>query len=444
MTAVDHSTSVDSWGEPLPDERPETPRFARRAGCRRWVVGCGLLLAIAIGLVIVRDRVVDSLFASCRRAVKAEDWEGLELAAARWQRWDPYAADPLLYLAEVANQRQQYERAVELLDRLPDSDPVTPLALLERSAMQFGPLNRPLDGALTLERVLRLDPGSVEARRRLIFFYAFTLQRRKMAEHCYQAIVGDSDLPETYVYLVLQDGLSFANAYEENTRWFRGDREQELFFVARALYRIRARGLDDTEDPREGTRDERGIPFHRQVVADYLARFPQNLELLAYHLESSMNAGDLDGVARLLPQAPPEAVEDHRFWRYKGWLHAAREELAEARQSYEEALRLNPYDFVTRHQLAAVERRFKNLERVKMLAEVAAEGKNLRRELLQLDSVARVPRELLKRIASHARHCGDDLAARKLQLRLEEWSDEWQRMRVEAASAASSPTAVRP
>ncbi|MBC8867912.1 MAG: hypothetical protein H8E44_00755, partial [Planctomycetes bacterium] len=109
----------------------------------------------------------------------------MERLAGRWRWWDRGKAAPLIYLAEAANRTERYERAAELLDQLPDDDPMTPPALLERSDIQFGPLNRPIEGAETLDRVIKLDPKLVEARRRLVYFYAFTLQRRKMVDLAY-------------------------------------------------------------------------------------------------------------------------------------------------------------------------------------------------------------------------------------------------------------------
>ncbi len=434
MAIENVETSVDRWGEVLPQE-PADGSTGRRSRRRRWVVPVAVGLAIALFAVLyeVRRRAINSLTVSCRESIRAEDWDGLERLAGRWHAWAPFQAAPLIFQAEAANRRGEYKLAVERLDRLPDSDPLTPPALLGCSSLQFEQLNRPLDGAQTLERALRLDPRLAEARRRLIYFYAFTLQRRKMVQQAYEAIRQDCDLPETYVYLMLQDSLSFANAYDENTKWFRGDRDNELFLVARAIHRISSRGLDVTEDPREGTRGKDGSPLHRQVVAEYLARFPQNVELLAYHLQTSSEAGDLGEVERLLSHAPPAAATDNRFWRYKGWLHAARGELADAKQSYEKSLELNCYDNVTRHQLAGVERRFKRLDQVKLLEELALEGKNLRREMLGLKRVDSVPPEVLKRMALYARECGDTLVAGKLLLRIDEWSEEWAGLREASA-----------
>ncbi len=421
MDNADASPSFDRWGEPLP-EGPSAGGPKVKAVRRRWwvLVAVGLLLLVVGSYFVAKRGITRSLSASCREALRAGDWQRLEPLATRWHWWEPDLAAPLIYLAEAAQQTHQQERAAKLLGQLPDGDPMTPPALVERSGLLFGPLNRPIEGAHTLERALRLNPRLAVARQRLIYFYAFTLQRRKMVDQVYQAIRYDCDLPESYVYLMAQDWLSFANAYAENTKWLRGNPDEELFLVARAIYRITSRGLNDTEDPRQvGPRDPKGLLRHQKLIAEYCRRFPQNVELLVYLLERARVTGDVEEMARVLSRAPPQAAADNRFWRYKGWLYATRGELVKAEECYQKALALNCYDHVSRHQLAGVERRFKRLDQVKALEKVSREGWQLRHEILQLESVDKVPPDILRQMAQYAKDCGDDDVAGKLLLRLE-------------------------
>ncbi len=397
-----------------------------------------LLAVVATAIFLaVRYAAIRSLEASCREASQAKDWRRVDELAGRWHRWDRSQALPLIYQAEAAVETKDFERAAAVLDELPDGDPRTPAALVERSSILFDALNRPIEGAESLERAVRLEPKLVEPRRRLIYFYAFTLQRKKLVHQVYDAISHDCDLPETYVYLMSRDWFSFANAYEENTRWFQGDRDEELFLVARAVYRIRTKGLDETADPADGPPAPDGTPYHRQIMIDYAKRFPHNLEILAYDLDAASSAGQVEEVARLLAQAPPAASDDNRFWRYKGWLHAARGELTEAEQCYETALSINCYDFVTRHQLAGVKRRQRRVDEVKALEELVTAGKDLRRMILQIERVDRVPPQVLKQMADYAQQCGDMAVAGKLLLRIREWSSEWSRMQPEDPPSAA-------
>ncbi len=250
MDVAKHSPSMDAWGEPSPEESLPERAAPRIFGGRRVLLAVGLIVLIAVAAYVVQQIISRSLAASCAEARRAGDWGRLEHLAQRWHWWERGAALPLVYLAEAAHEAGRDDQAADLLGQLPDRDPRTPAALIERSTLLFEALNRPLEGAETLERALDLDPTLVLARQRLIYFYAFTLQRKKMVDHCHEAMHYDSDLPETYVYLVGQDWLSFANAYDANTKWVRSSPDEELFLVARAIYRISSEGLDATEDPR--------------------------------------------------------------------------------------------------------------------------------------------------------------------------------------------------
>jgi tetratricopeptide (TPR) repeat protein len=420
----DRGAAYDNWGELLPEEvlhpQPRLSRMLIRLGA-----GCLVVAVVIAGGMWWRQSVVKSLAASCSQAVAAQDWEQLEADAKRWRRWAPWKAAPLIYLAEAAYQKGALEHAVHLLDQLPDGDPLTPAAILEQSSILFGSLNRPIRGAEVLERAVRLNPKLVEAHRRLIFFYAFSLQRRKMVDQIYEAIQYDCDVPEVYVYLVAQDWLSFSNAYTETTRWALDNPDEELFLVARAIYRVLTMGLDYSEDPTIEPASADGTPYHQQVIAGYFERFPHNIELLVYHLEMALTKGETDEVARLLSQSPAAAADDNRFWRYKGWVHAARGEFPEAETAFLKALQLNPYDYRSQHQLASVERALQRLDRVEHFSNLSRQGTALRRDILVMDRIDTVPPDILKRIAEYAEAAGDMRVAGKLFLRLKDWAPEW-------------------
>jgi len=411
---------------------------------RRWpLVAMGATVAVVAAAgcyyYAIKPAVIRSLSDSCREAMQANDLERLEVSASRWHAWDPGKAAPVIYLAEAANRAKQYERAVEFLDELPDDDPLTPPALVEQSTLLFEEINRPIAGAEALERAVRLQPMEAEARRRLVYFYAFTLQRKKMVEQAYDTIRHACDLPETYVYLMARDWLSFANAYAENTKWLKGAPDEELFLVARAIYRIRSKALDELNEAElDGPPAPDGTPYHRKVIAEYFQRFPRNLELLAYYLELGVGKGEIEEVARLLAEAPSEAAEDNRFWRCRGWLHVARNELGEGEDCYRKALAINRYDYLTQHQLASVLRRLRRPEQVKELEELSLEGKDLRRQISRLQSVNKIPPGILQKMLAHAKKCGDDLAASHLEKRLEYFGRIW------AAESAKKPGSAVP
>jgi tetratricopeptide (TPR) repeat protein len=401
-----------------PKASPVPAIFRGLARSSKMLVVLATLTVFGAVIYAGRSHRIQSLEKACRAAVEAGDWDTLRQAATQLRYWQPSKAAAVIFLAEADNQQGRLEEAVALLRQLPDDDPMSPPALLECSHLLFGPLNRPLEGAGVLEHALRLDPALKEARRRLIYFYAFTLQRRRMVEHAYAAIEQRTDMPETYVYLFSQDYLSFANAYDENTRWLEGTPDEEVFLVARAIYRIVSMALDETEDTSKVPVDEAtGVPVHKRQVAELFERFPENIELFAYFLRESSTNGDAEEVARLLSQAPAAAAEDNRFWRYMGWLHRNNEEWLESERCYQKALKINPFDYVTQHQLAAVARRLGQPDHVETLEALARDGQNLRRELLQLPNVTSVPLPMLNRMAIHAAACGDRVVANRLHER---------------------------
>lgn len=418
----------DGWGEStgLAEPVEGVPRRRRR---RLLVAGMVLPLAALVGMGVffaVRQRAIQSLSRSCREAYQEKDWTGLERLAARWQDWDQEDASPLLYLAQAACETGRYGEAVALLDRLPQADPAVPQALLEKSSILFKALNRPIEGAEALEEALRLDPQLIEARRRIIYYYAFTLQRDKVVRHAHEAMRHEAELPETYVYLIARDWLSFSNAYSENVKWLAGNPDEELFLVARSLYLVRTRAALEDETPdlkRENVREEDTVPYHRKLLARLFQRFPHNLELRSYYVEEAIEKGNADEVARLLAAAPPGAVDDNRFWRYTGWLHAARGNLEEAENCCRNALALNGYDYVARFQLAGIHRRLRKLDQVKALEDLWRRGKELRQEILQIERVDKIPQPMMRRIAKYAKDCGDELAWERLQVRFWELKD---------------------
>jgi tetratricopeptide (TPR) repeat protein len=105
-----------------------------------------------------------------------------------------------------------------------------------------------------------------------------------------------------------------------------------------------------------------------------------------------------------------------------GWVHAARGEFLEAETAYEKALKLNPYDYRSQHQLAGVERSLRRFDRVEKLESLSQQGTSLRRDVLVMERIDEVPPDILNRIAKYAEGSGDALVAGKLLLRLKDWA----------------------
>lgn len=211
-----------------------------------------------------------------------------------------------------------------------------------------------------------------------------------------------------------------------NRAWLRHDPDNELFLVAAAC------GVPDIvtepEPPAGGEPvDEPGADTARSPagetgagsrlarIAALLEWFPRNRELLAVFLQQATTRGDLDEVVRLLAQAPADAAGDCRFWRFKGWAHAARNEFAEAEAALEKALAIDPFDQASRHELAGVLRKTGRGEAAARMAELANQGRRLRREILQEPEIRTIPRSLLADVATYADGCGEPAIAERLR-----------------------------
>lgn len=399
---------------------------------RRSLMIAGVVASvIAVGLLVHRgwkQRQCERLRQACRAARVLGNWAELERLATAWSDLDSRAGDPVLFAAEAAVGRKAVDRAAEYLDHIPDDDPRAVEALLQRVDMLFGDCARPFAAAETCERILSLVPSCGPAHRRLIFFYAVTLQRTRLAEQSRRAIAAGGDIPETYLYLVGSDWLTLSNTTRVTTRWLEHHPDEELFLVAAARGDVATRGLDGSiDDGGEGgegdmeSDTENGSvrsTSHDQRLRALLERFPTNPELLAYFLQGASTEGDIDEVTHLLARVPATSGDDNRFWRFKGWAHAARDEAEEAQTAYGRALELNPFDFASRHQLAEVLRTRGLPDAAAPEAALAAEGRSLRRAILEQQDIGSVPPAVLARVQRFMRASGADRVADRLSARM--------------------------
>lgn len=388
------------------------------------------ILVVAAAALIVRGVVswnearAERLATACREAHRAENYGSEEKLAKQWVGAVPGAAEPLFFLAQAQLGLGKQAEAADTLGRLPDGDPLTLTALGDRADLLFGDLQDPREAARTCERILRLDPANGEAHRRLCFFYAATLQREKLAAQARRAIDLGCETPETYVYIVGSDWLTLSNTSTVNGHWLKASPDEELFLVAAARGFVSNSGLEDDVAGMDGTDGseggERKVPEHDRRLRELLDRFPGNLELLAYFLQKATTRGDIDEVTSLLGQAPADAVADNRFWRFKGWVHAQSDQPAEAEAAYRRALEIDPYDFATQHQLGGALRKGGMLEEAARFARLAAEGRTLRKTILEQPDVRTIPPGVLGEMGRYAAGCGDRAIADRIAARLEQ------------------------
>lgn len=343
---------------------------------------------------------------ACDEASAAEDWERLKLISANWHQDDPDNGIPILLRAHAAVQLEEFAEAAEWLERVPLNDPKRPAALLQKVELQLGPLNDPLGAEQTCREVLRLEPLAGTAHQRLIFIYSMTLQRRKMVEAIHHAIQVRREPPEAFPYLVGQDWLVFSNGYIVNRRWLENHPNEEVFQVALAS------NLNETGNALSE------IPARRPEMDKLRERYPENVEVLCYYLQQAVQDGEAETVAQLLNQASETARQDNRVWRAKGWLHQSQQQWGEAREAYETALQINPFDWQSQHQLGEVHRVLGNQTAAREYAELGSLGKTLQREIMEQKSAAEMPLELVLRIAAYLERCGDRASASVLRSRI--------------------------
>ncbi len=356
--------------------------------------------------------------ADCRLARRERRWNDLQRIAAHWSEKDPRTADPWLFLAEAAQGRQDWSAVAAALRQIPETDAKAASALVELAQLEFGPLNQPLQGEKTCQNLLRLEQRAVFAHERLIQFYAATLQREKLMRQIRTAIELRCEPPEAYVYLLLLDTLRMDKGVEFNEHWLQAHPGDELFEVARAIQ------IPEPTEAKAGLRPDqldaaRALSAgKRSEISTLFAKYPENLELLAYEIDHQVTQGEIDSVVELLSRAPESAERDSRFWRFKGWVHETRDELAEAETAYRKALELHALDWNTWNRLANIARRRNEPDAVLRMTAIVDQSKSLRTKIRELPAAELVTPEILSELASYARKCNVNWLADALDRRL--------------------------
>jgi tetratricopeptide (TPR) repeat protein len=415
---------------------------------RSWIRVLGWAFAIgavvfAVSTIYRGMRVVElrTLALEASEALHTGQWQRLENVSRRWQEKDPNAGMAWLLAAQAAEKLESPGRMAAYIERMPDDDPNKAAALLDVATAYFGPLNQPSLGEAACLKSLELQPDSVEARRRLVFYYCMTLQRAKMIEFARDAIATGNETPETYVYLIGADWITLSNAADYNGKWLLSSDSPENFLVAYLIHWAGASGVDSVQDAElstasvEASQESRlysrimsllNLPSgradrldHKQQLLICMDLYPQNSELAAFQLREAAAEGAVDRVAELLGQVPESASGDNRFYHYKGWLHESLGDNSAAIEAYREALRLNPFDWRSQLKLAAALRLAGESEEADRLAALGIDGKELRETIMQLVDVQSIPMPVLDSMLDYVQRCGDQLVYDGLVQRIE-------------------------
>lgn len=385
---------------------------SRWFACVRYGLFFSLVLALLAGAAYAYRQRVKSLQNSyaidCRRVREVEDWVALQRLAEGWSAWDRQNADAWLFRADAAQHLGNFALAAECLESIPPSDPKWLPALVSLSSLQFGPLNDPLKGVKTCERLLSVEPKTTSAHQQLIEFYALSLQRRQLEHQIRFAISSMREPPTAYIYLCLIDTMRLERGVESNSRWQERYPDSELFTVARLLQMPEPEN-DNTTNPGESKFAQ---------VDELFKRYPQNLELRAYQIDLSIRRGDDVKLMGLLSELSAEADEDPRFWRAKGWLHLTRREIPEAKRALSKAIELFPMDWNARTWMADALRSEGNLADAEPLLAIVRKSRELRKQITSITNDPKASTEILTEICEYARQCGDQQVAEALDQRL--------------------------
>lgn len=359
-----------------------------------------------------RSRLLSDLSDECRKALQAQDWNHLNELAEEWLWWVPEADDALLYLGESRQQLGDLEGAVEAIHRIPDNSPKIHPALLIAADIQLGALNQPFEAEKSLQRLLGINPTSMAAQRRLLYFYGVTMQRQKLIEQIRHAIRHQSDPPESYVYLMLADHLSFSNGFSEAEKWLRGNESSEILQVARILLLMDR--IENAETPPSEVIRKRA----EETLKNVSEKFPENSALGRYLLERAAAKFQLDEFPSLLKRFSAAVAEDSVLCRYQAWYYARTGKISQAEKWLRRSLELYKLDWHTWHELAGVLRQSGKLEEAEVAAEIALIGKALRKELVQLPTANDVTPNLLKQVREFAIQVGEEEIAKQVDNRL--------------------------
>lgn len=394
---------------------PET-RKRRWSGRKRIFLAASLILLSAWpGYATYRFVRAREFSSACAAASEASDWLGLREISLKWVQWDSTAARGWWYAAEAAQELEDLEDLANCLGKVPESDPKAILAYTEKANLEWTVLNRPLDAIRTSTQVLKMDPRVLEIHSRVISYYAMTMQRAPMLHAIRAAISAGAEPKETYTYLMMADFLAFTNGDSINTLWLSAEPDEVRFKIGLAIQTAVKLTMNQ-----ESLRTEESVELNKvaaQQLNWFLENQPGDPVLLAYMLHRAYLAGDVDGAAKLLLQVDDRGIDDHMIWVYRSWYHTMVDEFEDAEKSILEAIRLHPMSPLAHHEYTNLLRRLQRPE-VADQQRIAAYGKQLRSDIMRLETASDVTPALLLQIQSYAEACGDLEIAKAIQKRL--------------------------
>jgi tetratricopeptide (TPR) repeat protein len=167
----------------------------------KWLLAVGVLLAAVALMGVVYPRVrfdPERLAADARAAAKAGRWAEAERLLNRIVNIRPQTFDDVVLRAEVELGLDRPDRAIQLLEALPESDAHAGRARFVAGQIEYR-RNRARHAETLFLEALRLDPKLTLARRAIIFVYAMQARR--------------ADLNSQYRVLAEQEPLDYDDVF---------------------------------------------------------------------------------------------------------------------------------------------------------------------------------------------------------------------------------------
>lgn len=422
MTA---SLQPENTGGPL-----ATPPIVNRGRWGSRFVICAVVVGLccAVGGILLRPAYVSSAAeAEYQAAVEEQNWPVALQAAERWSAVRPQSTEAWLGVAEASRQLGQFALTADALGRISDDDPRALKSLALRGDLLLSELRQPTAAIETWRRMLRTAPAADLPHKRLVYLYAMTLQRTRLKDEIRLAIELECDQPEMYVYLMLLPSLQFSDGLIKCADWLKGEPDNRELRIALAVHAART-APSETHTLFE----TRGVmPGDRSLIRKCHEDYPDHPEVLAVLIDQAIYDDDVDTVEKLLHEASPEADEDSRFWRYRGWAALRHRSPQQAIEMCLKGLDVHPLDWRVRHILADAERVIGAGEASQKNSEIAARGKVLERSLLEMTNTSAADDKKLRELGRFAHDCSDELVAEALERRLGPLSattwPQWQR-----------------
>ncbi|MCR9296414.1 MAG: tetratricopeptide repeat protein, partial [bacterium] len=360
---------------------------------KKWLVCLAVVLLIGLAARFLlgwyAGRQLAELKEQLQSSVRGNNWQQVELLAREWAARRPQEFEPWQFAANAALELNRPDAAVEYLEAMPDGAPLD--AYLQLGYLQMEALADPLATKSTCDETLRYYPRDPETHERLLYYYTMTGQRNAITREAKRALSLECDTLSTYAYLFGAKWLTFTNGYETNQRWLQTYPQNELFEVAAVVHMPSYQFLDllAKEKVKPGV-EPRPVEYAAECVQELRQKYPENLELLALETRNLCRAGEVQEVAVRLSLAVPGMAEDNRFWRFRGWYYAAMERWSEAEKAYQTALQLEPFDWATQLELAAMLRRTEGIEASMEMQGRADAGKQLMMQVQQCPALHRL------------------------------------------------------